>query len=60
MMERTLAAMTEAGATECFLEVRVSNDPAIAMYQSLGFEKVKTLKRYYSDNESAFLMAVRL
>lgn len=60
LMELAMEEMVRAGATECFLEVRESNGPAITMYEHLGFERVKTLKRYYSDNESAYLMAIKL
>lgn len=30
-----------------FLEVRASNAPAIALYESLGFERIATRKNYY-------------
>jgi len=42
------------------LEVRVSNDPAIQMYKKLGFSIEKTLKNYYRDGESAFMMVIDL
>ena len=32
------------------LEVRVSNDPAIRLYEKYGFEQVGRRPRYYSDN----------
>lgn len=39
------------------LEVRVSNDKAIALYQKYGFKNVATRKNYYEDNhEDAYLM----
>lgn len=38
------------------LEVRVSNDTAIRLYERLGFEKRKILPRYYADGEDAYLM----
>ena len=60
LMELALEEMRNHDASECFLEVRCSNDPAIHMYEGLTFEKVKVLKRYYSDEESAYLMARRL
>ena len=60
LMELALEEMRNGDAAECFLEVRCSNDPAINMYESLGFEKIKILKKYYSDEESAYLMATRL
>lgn len=60
LMELALEEMRNHDASECFLEVRCSNDPAISMYEGLSFEKVKVLKRYYSDEEFAYLMARRL
>jgi [ribosomal protein S18]-alanine N-acetyltransferase len=39
------------------LEVRVSNTPAIALYESYGFQGVGTRTRYYADNgEDAIIM----
>ena len=39
------------------LEVRVSNDKAIALYKKNGFETVALRKNYYEDNhEDAYLM----
>ena len=53
-------ALKEYGAKEIILEVRVSNTPAINLYEKLGYEKVKVLKGYYSDGEDAYLMAKKL
>lgn len=44
-------------AVECFLEVRVSNDPAVMLYEKLGFAKVKRNYGYYIDGEDAWVMA---
>ncbi len=39
------------------LEVRVSNNAAISLYKSLGFEEGGIRKKYYSDNnEDALIM----
>jgi len=43
--------------TECFLEVRVSNEPAIALYEKLGFTSVNRKLGYYMDGEDARVMA---
>jgi ribosomal-protein-alanine N-acetyltransferase len=50
--------LDEAGAEERYtLEVRVSNHPAIAMYERLGFRRAGRRRRYYSDNgEDAMIM----
>ncbi|MEO0143445.1 MAG: ribosomal protein S18-alanine N-acetyltransferase [candidate division WOR-3 bacterium] len=39
---------------DIYLEVRVSNEPAIRLYESLGFRKIAILKSYYSDGEDAY------
>ncbi len=48
------------GAAEVYLEVRVSNSPAISLYRKLGMEIVSTIPRYYSDGEDAYVMARQL
>ncbi len=36
-----------AGRLRMLLEVRVDNDPALALYQRFGFERMGLRKRYY-------------
>ena len=43
------------GIKKLFLEVRESNDSAIAFYQSQGFEKISVRKKYYQDGENALV-----
>lgn len=46
-----------AGCTVATLEVRRSNQPAIALYQAAGFRGVSVRARYYQDNhEDALVM----
>jgi [ribosomal protein S18]-alanine N-acetyltransferase len=41
------------------LEVRVSNEPALALYDKYGFEEVGRRHRYYSDNhEDAYILTI--
>ncbi|MEM2021386.1 MAG: ribosomal protein S18-alanine N-acetyltransferase [Zestosphaera sp.] len=43
--------------SEVYLEVRVSNEPAISLYEKLGFKKVQRVRFYYLDGEDAWVMA---
>lgn len=45
------------GATRVLLEVRASNSAAIAMYETLGFERFNLRAHYYSDGEDAVEMS---
>lgn len=47
----------EAGVNTIFLEVRVSNEPAIALYRKMGFETLGIRKNFYEHpTEDAFIM----
>ena len=46
----------QAGCQVMSLEVRQSNQRAIALYQSEGFARVAVRKNYYADHEHADLM----
>ena len=56
LLDELIADCTEKGCTDITLEVRVSNSPAIALYESFGFESAGIRKRYYSDGEDAYVM----
>ena len=48
------------GIEDMVLEVRVSNTPAIGLYESMGFEKVGIRPKYYEDNkEDAYVMVCK-
>jgi ribosomal-protein-alanine N-acetyltransferase len=42
------------------LEVRISNIPAITLYEKMGFEKQKIVETYYEDGEDALMMKKRV
>ena len=56
LMERIVTFSREGGFTGIFLEVRVSNAPAIALYEAFGFVPVGRRPDYYQKpTEDAFL-----
>jgi len=54
------AEMAKRSATECYLEVRVSNEEAIALYQRIGYKTTGRLEAYYRDGEGALVMATSI
>ncbi len=48
------------GASQIFLEVRVSNVPAMCMYLKYGFVGSYARTRYYSDGEDCLVMKLTL
>ncbi|MEM2428457.1 MAG: ribosomal protein S18-alanine N-acetyltransferase [Candidatus Bathyarchaeia archaeon] len=60
LMINSLKGLKEYGAEECYLEVRVSNTPAINLYRSLNFEIIRVIKGYYLNGEDAYLMSRKL
>ena len=60
LMRTSQEAMTAKTATESYLEVRVTNSEAIALYQRLGYRVSSRLEAYYKDGEAALVMAAPL
>jgi len=57
LVKEALSALWNLHADECFLEVRVTNDAAIRLYEKLGFQIARTIQRYYYDSSDAYVMA---
>ncbi|MGC8895777.1 MAG: ribosomal protein S18-alanine N-acetyltransferase [Candidatus Bathyarchaeia archaeon] len=60
LVSQALENMRIYNAKQCFLEVRVTNTPAIELYKKLGFEVTRTIHGYYSDGEDAYVMTRKL
>ncbi|MEB2836642.1 MAG: GNAT family N-acetyltransferase [Desulfurococcales archaeon] len=61
LLEETIRVMREVYDVESvYLEVRVSNDIAIRLYEKYGFVKARRVKGYYMDGEDAYIMVLRL
>ena len=56
LLINALDNMKKYNVKECYLEVRVSNDPAIQLYRELGFQILKVSRGYYADGEDAYVM----
>lgn len=60
LMQESQAGMTSKKCDEVYLEVRVSNDTAVKMYENLGMVIKTKIRSYYRDGEDAYLMAIEL
>jgi len=48
------------GAPAMMLEVAIDNDPAIALYEKLGYSNISTRRNYYGPGLDAFVMRKEL
>jgi len=60
LLTTAMKGMVHYKAKLCYLEVRVTNEPGVALYKKLGFEVSRTLNGYYSDGENAYVMTKKL
>ena len=57
LLEKSINDLKKLGEVSFFtLEVRTSNEPAINLYKSFGFQKVTIKEKYYDDGEDAIYM----
>lgn len=59
LMKRLLAVASEKNTFEITLEVRVSNEKAICLYEKFGFKIEAERKGFYGDGETAYIMWYR-
>ena len=59
LMEKGNIWAKEQNAESIFLEVRVSNAPAIALYEKHGFENLGIRKKYYTNPVEDAMIMVR-
>lgn len=58
LLKQVLDRAMTADFSAAWLEVRVSNQPAIALYERFGFNVVDRRPRYYADGEDALVMCL--
>ncbi|WP_290813765.1 ribosomal protein S18-alanine N-acetyltransferase [Halovivax sp.] len=56
LLGRVLGTLRAHGADSVKLEVRESNEPAIALYREFGFGPLRRIPGYYGDEEDAVVM----
>ena len=57
LLESALSVLASQGAGQARLEVRPSNERALALYESADFEVVGHKGQYYQNGEDALIMA---
>lgn len=61
LLERLIDAARAQGAGRMLLEVRVDNEPALALYRDLGFTRMGLRRRYYQpEGVDAYTMSLEL
>ena len=56
LLEEGIERLRREGVEQCHLEVRINN-PAILLYEALGFAKTGLRRRYYQDGTDALVMS---
>jgi len=60
LMKEAMAGMRLYKAKECYLEVRVSNTPAVKLYEKVGLGTLRGVQGYYADGEGAYVMSLKI
>ncbi len=59
LLKQSILRVNSYNVDEFVLEVRVSNDSAVSLYEGkFKFEKARVIDQYYRDGESAYYMAL--
>lgn len=56
LLSEAIERLIKKGARYIGLEVRVSNEKAIKLYERFGFRRIKRIIGYYADGEDAYYM----
>jgi ribosomal-protein-alanine N-acetyltransferase len=60
LLAAVLALATQEGAERLLLEVRETNEPALAFYASAGFVEIDRRPRYYRDGATGVVLQLAL
>ncbi|QJB57732.1 ribosomal protein S18-alanine N-acetyltransferase [Pseudodesulfovibrio sp. zrk46] len=56
LLKRAFEICTKKGIVKSFLDVKISNTPAIDLYKKFGYVQVGVRKRYYPDTKEDALL----
>jgi len=56
LLSESFSICLENNIKKSFLDVKVSNDPALALYRKFGYKKIGVRKRYYPDTKEDALL----
>ncbi len=56
LVDAGLQSARQAGARAAMLEVGYDNEPAIALYQAMGFEQLRVRESYYGPDRHALIL----
>ena len=59
-IRRTIEGLKKHGCREVLLEAEASNQPALGLYNKLGFLREDRLVRYYLDGSDALRLSLNL
>jgi ribosomal-protein-alanine N-acetyltransferase len=60
LLLKVLEGLSLSNASECYLEVRITNSSGIKLYTSAGFKIIRTAPLYYHDGADAYVMVRNL
>ena len=60
LLFKVLEGLSKSGASECYLEVRITNSSGIKLYTSADFKIIRSAPMYYHDGADAYVMARKL
>jgi [ribosomal protein S18]-alanine N-acetyltransferase len=60
LLQEALVRAAALGAEKMFLEVAITNEPALGLYRASGFERVGVRHAYYEDGTDALIMRLDL
>ena len=60
LLAKALESLAGAGASDCYLEVREDNRPALELYRRFSFQVLQQRLAYYPDGGTALVLHARL